>query len=72
MKLIVITIKTAVCGVQTLYRSSRPKVFRKSGVLRKFAKLTGKHFCQSLYSNKVAGLRPVTFLKKDCGARVFL
>ena len=33
-------------------------------VLRNFAKLTGKHLCQSLFSNKVAGLRPATLLKK--------
>ena len=71
MKLIVITIKTAVCGVQTLHRSSRPKVFRKSGVLRKFAKLTGRHLCQSFFSNKVASLRPAALLKRDSGTRVF-
>ena len=29
----------------------------KKGVLRNFAKLTGKHLCQSLFFNKVAGLR---------------
>ena len=28
------------------------------GVLRNFAKLTGKRLCQSLFFNKVAGLRP--------------
>ena len=27
-------------------------------VLRNFTKFTGKHLCQSLFSNKVAGLRP--------------
>ena len=27
-------------------------------VLRNFAKFTGKHLCQSLFFNKVAGLRP--------------
>ena len=37
-------------------RSSRPDVFCKKGVLRNFAKFTGKHLCQSLYFNKVAGL----------------
>ena len=34
-------------------RSSRPDVFSKEGVLRNFAKFTGKHLCQSLYFNKV-------------------
>ena len=34
-------------------RSSRPDVFCKKGVIRNFAKLTGKHLCQSLFFNKV-------------------
>ena len=38
-------------------RSSRPEVFCKNGVLRNFVKLTRKHLCQSLFFNKVAGLR---------------
>ena len=37
-------------------RSSRPEVFCKKGVLRNFTKFTEKHLCQSLFSNKVAGL----------------
>ena len=37
--------------------SSRPEVFYKKGVLRNFAKFTRKHLCQSLFFNKVAGLR---------------
>ena len=45
-------------------RSSRPEVFCKKGVLGNFAKFTGKHLCQSLFFNKVAGLRPATLLKK--------
>ena len=36
----------------------------KKGVLRNFPKLTGKHLCQSLFFNKVAGLRPASLLKK--------
>ena len=32
-------------------------------VLRNFAKLTEKHLCQSLFFNKVAGLRLATLLK---------
>ena len=32
-------------------------------VLRNFTKFTGKHLCQSLFFNKVAGLRPATLLK---------
>ena len=38
------------------FRSSRPEVFCKKGVLRNFAKFTGKHMCQSLFFNKVARL----------------
>ena len=40
-------------------RSSRPEVFCKKSVLRNLAKFTGKHLCQSLFLNKVAGRRPV-------------
>ena len=32
-------------------------VFCKKGILRNFAKLTGKHLCQSLFFNRVAGLQ---------------
>ena len=39
-----------------LNRSSRLEVFCEKGVLRNFAKFTGKHLCQSLFFNKVAGL----------------
>ena len=37
-------------------KSSRPEVFRKKGVLRNFAKFTGKHLCQSFFFNKVSSL----------------
>ena len=40
------------------HRTSRPEVFCKKDVLKNFAKFTGKHLCQSLFFNKVAGLRP--------------
>ena len=33
-------------------------------VLKNFVKFTGKKLCQSPFFNKVAGLRPVTLLKK--------
>ena len=52
-------------------RSSRPEVFCKKGVLRNFTKFTGKHLCQRLFFNKVAGLRttasaiPVSEVKKE-------
>ena len=48
-----------------------PEVFYKKGVLRNFAKFTGKHLCQSLFFHKVAGLRPATSLKKRLWYRCF-
>ena len=53
-------------------RSSRSEVFCKKGVPVNFAKFTGKHLCQSLFSNKVAGLRPATLLKQRLWHRCFL
>ena len=41
------------------------------GVLRNFTKFRGKHLCQSLIFNKVAGLRPTTLLKKRLWHRCF-
>ena len=45
----------------------------RKGVLRNFAKFTGKHLCQSLFFNKVADLRPeaYNFIKKETLAQVF-
>ena len=40
-----------------LVRSSRPEVFYKKGILRNFAKFTGKHLCQRLFFNKVSGAK---------------
>ena len=45
-------------------RSSRPEVFCKKSVLRNFTKFTGKRLCQSLFFDKVAGLRLATLLKE--------
>ena len=41
---------------RNIFRSSRPGVFCEKGVLRNFVNFTGKHLCQSLFFNKVAGL----------------
>ena len=35
------------------------EVLYEKGVLRNFTKLTGKHKCQSLFFNKIAGLKPM-------------
>ena len=37
------------------HRNSDIQVFGKKGVLKDFAKFTGKHLCQSLFFNEVAG-----------------
>ena len=42
-----------------LNKNSCPEVFCKKRVLRNFTDFTGKHLCQSLFFNKVAGLGPV-------------
>ena len=51
-------------------RSSHRRCSLRKGILRNIPKLTGKHLCQSLFLNKVAGLRPTTLLKKTL-AQVF-
>ena len=38
-------------------RSSCPGVLCKKGVVKSVTKFTGKHQCQSLFFNKVAGLQ---------------
>ena len=54
-------------------RSSHRRCSVRKGVLRNFAKFTGKHLCQSLFFNKVAGPRPqaCSFIKKETLAQVF-
>ena len=39
------------------------EIFCEKSVLRNSKKFTEKHLCQSLFFNKVAGLRPVNFAK---------
>ena len=52
-------------------RSSQQRCSVKKGVLRNFTKFTGKHLCQCLFFNKVAGLRPASLLKKRFWHRCF-
>ena len=54
-----------------IIRSSRPEVFCKKGVLKNFAKFTGKQLRHSLFFNKVAVLRAATLLKKRLWHRCF-
>ena len=53
------------------FRSSHRRCSVKNGVLRNFAKFTGKDLCQSPFYNKVAGFRPVTLLEKRLSHRHF-
>ena len=53
------------------FRSSHQRCSRKKGVLRNFAKFTGKHLCQSLFFNKAADLSPATISKKRLWHRCF-
>ena len=59
-------------SLNLIIQKKAPEVFYKKCVLRNFVKLTGKHLCQSLFFNKVIGLRPATFLKKRLWHRCFL
>ena len=47
------------------HRSSHRRCSVKTGLLKNFAKFTGKHLCHSLFFNKVAD-------KRDPGTGVFL
>ena len=53
------------------FRSSRPEMFSIKGILRNLAKFRRRHLCQSLFLNKVAGLRSPTLLKKRPWHRCF-
>ena len=44
-------------------KSSRRRCSVRKGIHRNFANFAGKHLCQSLFFNKVAGLRAATLLK---------
>ena len=52
-------------------RTSDQRCSVRKGVLRNFAKFTGKHLCQVLFYNKVAGPEPAALLKKETLAQVF-
>ena len=52
--------------------STHPRCSVRQGVLRNFAKFTGKHLCQSLFFDKVAGLGLQFYQKSDLYTGVFL
>ena len=54
------------------FQKQPPDVFyRGEGVFKYFAKFTRKHLCQSLFFNKVAGLRAAILLKNRLWRRCF-
>ena len=57
--------------LHAICRSSHRRWSVRKGVLRNFAKFTGKHLCQSLFFNKVEGLRPGTLLIKRLWHKCF-
>ena len=48
------------------------EMFCQKRCFKNFTQFTGKHLFQSLFFNKVAGLRPATLLKINFGTGVFL
>ena len=56
--------------LQSSIRTQRCSI--RKGILRNIAKSTGKGLCQSLFFNKVTGLRSRTLLKNRPGAGAFL
>ena len=59
----------------TYFKSSHQRCSIRKGILRYFAKFTGKHLCQSLFFNKVAlnkvaGSLACNFIKKEALAQV--
>ena len=48
-----------------------PEVFYKKGVLKKFAKLVGKHLSRSPFFKKVAVVRPATLSEKESPTQIF-
>ena len=51
--------------------STHPEMFCEKGVLKNFAKFTGKHLCQTFSFSKVAVLTPATLFKKKLLHRCF-
>ena len=54
-----------------IYRTNHRSCSVKKVVLTNFAKFTGKNLRESLFFNKVAGLRPANLLKKRLWHRCF-
>ena len=61
-----------ICQSSDVEQGQPPEVFYKKNVLKNFTKFTGNQLCQSLFFNKIAGLRPTTLLKKRLMTGFFL
>ena len=61
--------RRTIVSIKFMDRSSCPGVFCKKGVVRNFAKFTGKHPYQRFFFNKVADL--YNFIRKETQAQVF-
>ena len=58
--------KEGLCtGFLFLFRSSHRRCSIRKGVLRNFAKFTGKHLCQSLFFNKIAARLSPRFINTE-------
>ena len=57
--------------IQMTTRGNHQRCSIRKGVLRNFAKFTGKYLSQVLFYNKVAGLKLATLLKKRLWHRCF-
>ena len=53
------------------FRSSHLELFCEKEAIKNFAKFRGKQLCQSLFFNKIAGLRQL-YSKRGFGAFAFL
>ena len=52
-------------------KAATADVVLKAGVLKNFAKFTGKHLCQRPFFNNVVGLSLQLYLKKETLTQVF-
>ena len=55
----------------SLFRSNYQRCSLRKGIPRNFTEFAGKHLCQSLFLNKVVGLRPATLFIKGLWHRCF-
>ena len=64
-------LKTCTALIVNIFRNSHQRCSIIKDVLRNFARFAGKHLCQSLFLNKVAGPWSATLLRKRFWNRCF-